>query len=88
MNLKKSERKPAKAQWFAAIRVVRGVLRPKVGEPVFAERMAKWKTEEWALEKRRDDLLAGMCKNKPQATERLLVRMRRLKQNANARAKA
>lgn len=79
MTLNKSKRKPTKAQRFAAIRAMRGILRPKSGEPSFAESIAKWKAEDRALEMRRDDLLASMFKNKPLAADKLWVRLQRLK---------
>ena len=54
------KRKPTKAELHATIRAVRGVLRPKPGEPSFAEQMAIWKAEDRDLERRRDERLAAL----------------------------
>jgi hypothetical protein len=54
-------RKQDLARRLAAIRSVRGLLRPKPGEPSFAEQMAIWKAEGRAEEKRRDELHSDLC---------------------------
>jgi chromosome condensin MukBEF ATPase and DNA-binding subunit MukB len=56
------KRKPTKVEQHAAIKAARGMLRPKPGEPSFAEQMAKWKAEDRELERRRDERLAALIK--------------------------
>lgn len=73
---------PTKAERLAAIKALRGILRPKPGEVPFVERRAKWKAEERALEKRHDDLLISMGKKNPRTVDKLAVRLQRLKAKA------
>jgi hypothetical protein len=50
------------AQVKAAISKVRGILRPKPGEPSFAGQMAVWKAEDRAIEQCHEELLESIGK--------------------------
>jgi hypothetical protein len=67
MKPKTSKPKPTRAQQIAAIRALRGLLRPKPGEPPFAGWWARHKAEERALEERRESFPATMIKKTPRA---------------------
>lgn len=56
------KRKPTKEELRAAIKAVRGLLRPRPGEPSFTEQMAIWNAEDRELERRRDKRLAALFK--------------------------
>ena len=76
MPEKKYQRK-LKAQQFVAIKRVRGVLRPKMGEPLFAEQTATWKAKDRAEEKRRDDFLMSIGAGTPLALEAVMQRLKK-----------
>lgn len=69
MVRKKSKRESKGAQRLAAIRALRGILRAKSVTPSFFKSVSSRRAEDRAIEKRHDELLASIGKNKP-ATSR------------------
>ena len=64
--LNQLKRKPTKAEQHAIIKAARGMFRSADGKRVD---WAAVNEEDRRLEKRRDDLLASMCKGKPLRTD-------------------
>lgn len=64
MMPEKSKPKPTKVQAYAAMKAVRGSLRPRSGETSFSEQWAAFKAEECALETRREELLGSMLRKR------------------------
>ena len=63
---KQLQRKPSKAEQLAAIKAARGMFRSKDGKPVDWTAL---KEEDRRLEKRRDDFLASIGKDKSLRTD-------------------